>query len=150
MFDPYIVTETGSSEEYDDDEEEEIDDSDDGRTIYSNYYLDHHYYEPEGTPEPRAVIQDTVFETCSCFPNRDNKLRGSMLYDKITCKHNGLTGRQRVDPEGRQRVWIPLENNKNIGFPSNTGPDPMKNHIASKPALNLMLGHNRPTKETFK
>ena len=113
MFDPYIFTETGSSEEYDDDEEDEADDdSDDDRTIYSNYYIDHHYYEPEGTPEPRAVIQDTVFETCSCFPNRANKLRGSMLYDKITCKHNGLTGRPRVDPEGvGQKVWIPPETN---------------------------------------
>ena len=33
---------------------------------------------------------------------------------------------------GGQRVWI---NHKNIGFLSNTGPDPLKNHKATKPAF---------------
>ena len=30
-----------------------------------------------------------------------------------------------------------LENHKNIGFLSNTGPDPLKNHKATKPAFNF-------------
>ena len=30
-----------------------------------------------------------------------------------------------------------LKNHKNIGFSSNTGPDPMKNHTPTKPAFNV-------------
>ena len=30
-----------------------------------------------------------------------------------------------------------LKNNKNIGFLSNTGPEPLKNHKATKPAFNV-------------
>ena len=33
----------------------------------------------------------------------------------------------------------PLENRKNIGSFSNTGPDPFKNHKATKPAFNVGL-----------
>ena len=32
---------------------------------------------------------------------------------------------------------FPLKNHKNIGFLGNTGPDPMENHKAYKPALNV-------------
>ena len=38
-----------------------------------------------------------------------------------------------------------MKNHKAIGFLSNTGPDPMKNHKATKP--NSILGHLRPTRE---
>ena len=38
---------------------------------------------------------------------------------------------------GGQGVWTPLKNHKNIGFPSNTGLDPLKNHKATKPAFNV-------------
>ena len=38
---------------------------------------------------------------------------------------------------GGQGVWILLKNYKNIGFLSNTGPDPLKNHKATKPAFNV-------------
>ena len=31
----------------------------------------------------------------------------------------------------------PLENHKNTGFLSNTGPDPLKNHKATNPAFNV-------------
>ena len=31
----------------------------------------------------------------------------------------------------------PLKNHKNIGFLSNTGPDPLKTHKATKPAFNV-------------
>ena len=31
----------------------------------------------------------------------------------------------------------PLKNHKNIGFSSNTGPDPLKNREATKPAFNV-------------
>ena len=30
-----------------------------------------------------------------------------------------------------------MKNHKFIGFPSNTGPDPLKNHKATKPAVNV-------------
>ena len=32
---------------------------------------------------------------------------------------------------------VPLKNCKNIGFLSNSGPDPLKNHEATKPAFNV-------------
>ena len=37
---------------------------------------------------------------------------------------------------GRGSV-IPLKNHKHIGFHSNTGPDPLENHKATKPAFNV-------------
>ena len=51
-----------------------------------------------------------------------------------------------ADPDGGQGVRTPLENHKNIGFFSNTGPDPLKNHKATKPAFNVgPLQHARKT-----
>ena len=38
---------------------------------------------------------------------------------------------------GGQGVRTPLKNHKNKGFLSNTGPDHLKNHIATKPAFNV-------------
>ena len=40
----------------------------------------------------------------------------------------------------------PLENHKNIGFFSNTGPDPLK--IVKLPSQLSILGHNRHASET--
>ena len=41
-------------------------------------------------------------------------------------------------PEGGQGVLTPNpENHENIGFLYNTGPDPLKNHKANKPAFNV-------------
>ena len=42
-------------------------------------------------------------------------------------------------------VWIILKNHKNIGFLSNTGQDPLKNHKATRPAFNVgpALAHKR-------
>ena len=34
-------------------------------------------------------------------------------------------------------VRTPIKNHKNVGFLSNTGPDPLINHKATKPALNV-------------
>ena len=44
-----------------------------------------------------------------------------------------------ADPEGGQGVRTPppLKNHKNIGFLSNSGPDPPKNHEATEPAFNV-------------
>ena len=41
-----------------------------------------------------------------------------------------------ADPEGGG-VRTSLKNHKNIGFPSNTGPDPLKNHKATEPEFNI-------------
>ena len=38
---------------------------------------------------------------------------------------------------GGQGSGHPLKNHKNIRFPNNTGPDPLKNHMATKPAFNF-------------
>ena len=46
---------------------------------------------------------------------------------------------------GGQGVKTPLKNHKNIGFLSNTCPDPLKNHKATKP--DSMLGHHRQDSE---
>ena len=43
-----------------------------------------------------------------------------------------------ADPEGtRGPDSPPLKNYKNIGFLSNSGPDPLKNYEATKPAFNV-------------
>ena len=43
-----------------------------------------------------------------------------------------------ADPEGGGWGLDPtLKNHKNIGFLSNTGPDPLKNHKVTKPAFNV-------------
>ena len=44
-----------------------------------------------------------------------------------------------ADPEGGggQGAWTPLKNHKNIGFLSNTCPDSLKNHKATKPEFNV-------------
>ena len=43
----------------------------------------------------------------------------------------------RVPPWGPDPPPPPPENHKNIGFLSNTGPDPIKIHKATKPAFNV-------------
>ena len=43
-----------------------------------------------------------------------------------------------ADPEGGQGVRTPMKNHKNIAFLSNTGPDPLKNRKATKPAFNVV------------
>ena len=50
-----------------------------------------------------------------------------------------------ADPEGEgggTGGLDPLNNHKNIGFPSNTGPDPLKNHKATigTPAKRHFIG----------
>ena len=55
------------------------------------------------------------------------------------------------DPEGGQGVRTPLKNHKNIGFLSSTGPDPLKNHKATKPAFNVgSLWHQSARETPFK
>ena len=41
----------------------------------------------------------------------------------------------------------PLKNHKNIGFFSNTGPEPMKNQVST--SQHSMLGHHRPASKTL-
>ena len=47
---------------------------------------------------------------------------------------------------GRGPDPLPLENYKNTGFLSNTGPDVLK--IINVPIQHSMLGHHRPASET--
>ena len=42
-----------------------------------------------------------------------------------------------ADLEGGQGVRTPLKTHKNIGFHSNTGPNPLKNQKAIKPVFNV-------------
>ena len=56
--------------------------------------------------------------------------------------HSVLLDRPYADPEGESVVQTPTpipppKNHKNIGFLSNTGPDPLKFHKATKPAFNF-------------
>ena len=48
---------------------------------------------------------------------------------------------------GRGSQLPPPEKSQNVGFLSNTGPDPLKNQKATKPAIS-MLGHYRPASKT--
>ena len=48
---------------------------------------------------------------------------------------------------GGQGVQTPSKNLKAIGVLSNTGPDPLENYKATKPAVNV-LGHYRPVSKT--
>ena len=41
-----------------------------------------------------------------------------------------------ADPEGDRGSGSPLKNHKNIGFLSNTGPDPLEYHKATKSSFN--------------
>ena len=47
---------------------------------------------------------------------------------------------------GGQGVRTPLKNHKNMGFLSNSGPDPLK--ITKLQSQHSMLGHHRPASET--
>ena len=46
----------------------------------------------------------------------------------------------RADPEGATGGSDPLKNHQNIGFLSNTGPDPLK--ITKLPSQHSMWGHH--------
>ena len=48
-----------------------------------------------------------------------------------------VTGSTWANPEGGTGVRTPLENHKNIGFLSNTCPNPLKNYKATTPAFNV-------------
>ena len=52
--------------------------------------------------------------------------------EKVMCYMGGSRG-------GGDRGSGPPENHKNIGFLCNTGPGPLKNHKATKPAFNVGL-----------
>ena len=45
--------------------------------------------------------------------------------------------------EGRASGCTPLKNHKNIGFQSNTGPEPLKNHKATKPTFSCLSSSAR-------
>ena len=53
-----------------------------------------------------------------------------------------------VDPEGGQGVQTPLKDHKNIGFPSNIDPDPLKITKLHVPSQHSMVGHYRHASET--
>ena len=73
---------------------------------------------------------------------RKIKLRICSKISNIRCMH----GSRGVGNRGSRP---PLKNHKNIGFRSNTGPDPLK--IAKLPSQNSMLGHHRhASKAPFK
>ena len=57
----------------------------------------------------------------------DLGLKLQLFYRGYTC----------TDPEGGQGVRTTPEKSQNIGFLSNAGPDPLKNHKATKPAFNV-------------
>ena len=56
---------------------------------------------------------------------------------------------QRGGGGGGRGSRTPLKNHQNIGIPSNTGPDPLKNHNnhIMLPSQQSMLGHHRHASE---
>ena len=70
---------------------------------------------------------------------------GSHLY---SARLSGSSNHPWADPEGGTVGLDPFyTNHKNIGFLSKTGPDPLKNHKATKPAFNVgqSSAHQRNT-----
>ena len=53
-----------------------------------------------------------------------------------------------ADPEGGQGGPDPLKNYKNIGFLSNTGPNPLTNKKKDLQSQYSILGQHRPARET--
>ena len=62
-----------------------------------------------------------------------NKIIVTILGLNFVC----LNGPTCPDQRGGQGVRTPLKNFKNIWFQSKAGPDPLKNHKATKPAFNV-------------
>ena len=59
--------------------------------------------------------------------------------------HRSSQGLPCADPEGvgDRGSGPPAEKSQNIGYSSNTGPDPLKIHKATKPAFNVFLSNHR-------
>ena len=57
----------------------------------------------------------------------------------ISIYYKSISFNTWADPEGRggQGVRTHPEKSQKLGFPTNTGPDPLKNHKATKPAFNV-------------
>ena len=82
--------------------------------------------------EMNSSHQLRIFLLAQSWPSESVQLIMDILHTLLyTC----------ADTEGEQRVRIPpppqLKNLKNLGFLSNTGPDPLKTHKASKPVFNV-------------
>ena len=79
------------------------------------------------TPQVHPVNQTKAFNLQSCL---------------ISC----------ADPEGGGAgVWTPpLKNHKNLGFLSDSGPDPLKIHKATEPAFSMLGHHQHASKTPFK
>ena len=77
-------------------------------------------------------IKGCISALLSSFPvKRSNKFK---------VQYSPFIARSWAGPEGGgggQGVWTPLINHKNIGFHSNTAPDALKNHKATKPGFNV-------------
>ena len=65
-----------------------------------------------------------------------------MHHVKAMCRSRGGAGARGPDPR--------LKNHKGFGFLSNTSPDPLKNHKATKPAFNVGNGHWPASKTPLK
>ena len=99
------------------------------KKLYSSSVISSHY-------QIQNVLENSIFDHF-WFNTRIWVLCVSPFYGptlKIPC----------ADPEGRGTGG--LKNHKNIGFLSNTGPDPLK--ITKLPSQHSMLGHHRPASET--
>ena len=68
------------------------------------------------------------------------------LVQTVSTIHTKNTKTTCADSEEGQRSGPPLENYRNIGFLSNTGPDPLK--IKKLPIQHAIFDHHQPTSET--
>ena len=79
------------------------------------------------------VITLACWESVNLF-SKINSVDGTISVKQFCLTWSGSC----TDPERWTGVQDPpLKNHKNIGFLSNTGPDPLKNHKATKPAFNF-------------
>ena len=88
---------------------------------------------PVGYVAREDTLQSTSFgegvlNFLSCIPTTFSKQAVKALVRPCVCAW--------VDQWGRG-YRPPLKNHNTMGFPSNTGPDPQKNHKVTKPAFNV-------------
>ena len=78
------------------------------------------------------------------MPDKQNRLGADMKTVITRSLIVNTASATCADPEGGGGQG--MKNHKNIGSLSNTGPDTLKNHKATKP--DSMLGRHRPASET--
>lgn len=128
-------------DEYDEDEEDEDEESDNGDFV--DYYPE---YAPPPSVKRKGARVETAdnYETCSCFPKRKNKNIPSMVYENITCVHNGLKGQSHAGVYRFDDNWIERDvqtaNEQNVSGKKGK----KKQKTINRPKIKYIYGYPKP------